>query len=149
MRGVILILFLTELSFGAQIADLLSNTKEFDRKRVEVKGEVIGFPVKVRDGWFINILDRKTLFGIFVKQMPEIEYWGSYKAKGDTVVVSGVFHRACKVHNGEPDIHADSIMVIRRGEKREEMVENRKIVALILLSLLALTAVIIYRLKFY
>lgn len=49
------------------------------------------------------------------EQAKEISFCGGYKGRGDTVRVTGVFHRACPEHGGDTDIHATTLLLVEKG----------------------------------
>jgi hypothetical protein len=71
-----------------------------------------------------------------------VRFLGSYKCKGDTVEVEGIFNRACNEHGGELDIHAARLNVIRGGFEVTERFEIWKtaLAAFLFLSTLAILA---------
>jgi len=91
--------------------DLIDKAKEYDGREVVYTGEVIGDILAQGDHTWINVSDGSNAIGIWVeaKDMQGIDTPGRYNMRGDTVRVTGVFHRACAQHGGDFDIHADKI----------------------------------------
>jgi len=104
--------------------ELINNAKQYDNKIVIYKGEVIGDIMTRKDFTWININDGVNALGIWSerKMTKDIFYTGSYKSRGDTVEVEGVFHRSCPEHGGDLDIHAQALRKIKSGEKISEKI---------------------------
>ncbi|MEJ5187050.1 MAG: hypothetical protein WHT46_08220 [Candidatus Geothermincolales bacterium] len=146
------------LSGIVRISDLVENMEEYDGKTVSVEGEVVGDVMIRGEGAWITVNDdpyaERSLeeggefagvsnIGIGVWVDPdmarEIRHTGDYREKGDKVRVSGVFHRACRDHGGETDIHALSLQVLKRGYTFDRPFDWGKLaVALVLLVSTAL-----------
>jgi hypothetical protein len=98
-------------------AQLIDNAQRYDGKTVVYAGEVIGdIMVRGEHAW-VNVHDGQYAIGIWLPKnlSAAILYTGSYKAKGDWIEVSGIFHQVCKEHAGELDIHATSLKRINSG----------------------------------
>lgn len=63
-----------------------------------------------------------------LKELPDIRYYGSYHEKGDQVMVTGIFFKACKQHGGETDIHGTTIQILQKGEKIPHTVSISKVI---------------------
>ena len=125
--------------------DLLSEPKKYDHQTIEVSGEIIGFSIKKKNGWFINVDIGGGVIGVFTKELPKIKHYGKYKEKGDVVRVQGVFYNTCKEHRGETDLHSQSIEIIKRGKTIPHPIKKANIIAAITLSFLAILLVLFYR----
>lgn len=97
--------------------DLIERAKEYDGQSVVYEGEVIGDILLRGDYAWLNVSDGVNTIGCWVSaaQTDPISVCGGYGKRGDTVRVSGVFHRACAEHGGDLDIHADSLLIVRAG----------------------------------
>ena len=146
------------------IKDLIENMKKYDGKVVTIQGQVVGDGmirgnygwVTVDDDPFSNksVEEGGADIGMSNISMsvwapsPDIEpisYYGGYKNKGDTVRVTGVFHRACSEHGGDTDIHAVNFEVVRQGHGIRHSLQYPKLIAVILLS--GIIALLWYALK--
>ncbi|MFH1201453.1 MAG: DNA-binding protein [Candidatus Omnitrophota bacterium] len=98
-------------------AELINNAKRYDGKTVVYEGEVVGDIMKRSDGAWLSINDTKAALGVFCPPVltKDINYIGGYKTKGDWVRIEGVFHRACPIHGGDLDIHAQALSIITGG----------------------------------
>ncbi len=126
-------------------SELINNAKLYDGKVVVYAGEVIGdVMVRARYAW-ININDGNNAIGIWVSKAvaKDIQYSGSYKAKGDVLEVSGIFHRSCPEHGGDLDIHAQYIRKLNSGRLLTERLNlEKRNFTLILLGILCLVLIL-------
>ncbi len=97
--------------------DLIDQAKEYDGQQVVYTGEVVGDILNRGEYTWINVSDGSNAIGIWIKSsdVKSIAYVGRYGTQGDTVRLTGVFHRACADHGGDLDIHADKIEIIKKG----------------------------------
>ncbi len=119
--------------------DLVEQSASWDGKIVSFKGEVLEDVLARSDGTWMNLSDgNNSAMGVFVPKavaMPAISWTEDYRTIGDTVLVTGVFHRACVEHQGETDIHALSVVVVRQGSTKDNPVQRDRVVWLIVLAL--------------
>ncbi|KPK98723.1 MAG: hypothetical protein AMJ95_02885 [Omnitrophica WOR_2 bacterium SM23_72] len=121
--------------------DLIKNAWEYDGKTVVYEGEVIGDIMRRKEFAWVNVKEGKSAIGIWVPHalLQDVAYSGSYKSKGDTVKVRGIFHRACPEHGGDLDIHAEALSVTSRGRTvTERMNLDKRNTAVMLLGALCL-----------
>lgn len=122
-------------------AELINRANEYDGRMVTYKGEVIAEVMRRGDFAWVNLHDGDNAIGIWapLALINEIVYTGSYKARGDIIEVSGIFHRACPEHVGDLDIHASSLRKIESGRLIPEAIKPIRLKqALILLGVLLL-----------
>ncbi|MDD3086961.1 MAG: DNA-binding protein [Candidatus Omnitrophica bacterium] len=121
--------------------ELINRASEYEARTVTYKGEVIAEVMRRGDFAWVNLHDGDNAIGIWVPLalIDEITYTGSYKAKGDIIEVSGIFHRACPEHGGDLDIHALSLRKIESGKLTPEVINPLRLKqALVLLGILLL-----------
>lgn len=127
------------------INDLIENSIKYNNKEFKIKGEAIGEKMDRGDYGWVNINDGTNAIGIWLteEQLKEIEVLGNYKHKGDIIEVIGEFHRDCKEHGGDVDVHAKSIVKLTRGKIDVPVVDrNRIIISMVIItSTLALTVI--------
>ena len=137
---IIFIVFSTN-AYAAEVKsqELIDNAKKYDGVLITYTGEAIG-DIMVRGNYaWVNINDGDNAIGVWVpsSEAKKISFTGSYKYNGDKIRVTGIFHRACKDHGGDLDIHSNSLQVIVKGSKKVQPVSNTKkagAAALLLLS---------------
>jgi hypothetical protein len=97
--------------------DLIENALTLDGETVTYTGEVIGDILKRGDHTWLNLSDGSNAIGIWVdtEQLGDVSIPGRYEEHGDEVRITGVFHRACREHGGDMDIHAENLELLRAG----------------------------------
>lgn len=133
--------FLVTLSYAQPVssAELINNAKLYDGRPVTYEGEVIGEVMARGEFAWINLHDGKNAIGVWLPKdlTKDMLYAGSYRAKGDWILVTGTFQRACPDHGGDLDIHAQAIKKINSGRLiKEKLNPNKKNLAWVLLGLL-------------
>lgn len=123
--------------------DLIDNALEYDEQGVVFTGEVIGDIMNRGDYTWLNVSDGNNAIGIWVKSsdIVDITIAGRYDAHGDTVRITGIFHRACADHGGDFDIHAQSIEVAKKGYNVNQTVEPLKVIFAVILFTAALVCI--------
>jgi len=150
----IVVLFLSQfigLCESASLEEVLSDPKAYDGKRVVIEAEVVGEVLGNGQGEWINILDKGYNIGVFSSLDSEdifstIKHWGSYKEKGDTVKVEGVFYKDCPQHQTSA-IHVDQLKIVRKGFREKEIVSFDKKRMAMWLFIICLTVNLIYLIK--
>jgi hypothetical protein len=136
-RGVVSVLFLFLLCAfpAAALAeevgsnDLIEQAKAYEGREIVFSGEVIGDILDAGDHVWINVSDGSNAVGVWTQRdlAREIHMAGRYEQRGDTVRVTGVFHRACPEHGGDFDIHAKNVTLVQRGYPVEHGVARWKV----------------------
>lgn len=101
--------------------ELINNAEQYDGKTVEYEGEAVGEVMRRGAYAWVNINDGANAIGIWLLNslLSEVNFTGSYKTAGDRLKVKGKFNRACRIHGGDLDIHAEEIIKIKSGELKE------------------------------
>ena len=105
-------------SVVTEVSEIVANSREMDGSQVRLVGEAVGDAMVRGDHAWVNILDASGMaIGVYLPkdEALKVRYLGMYSRKGDTVDLTGTFHNSCVVHDGEPDIHADSLTVVAQG----------------------------------
>ena len=128
------VILLSIVSFSGRVfaqtsTDLINNAKDFDGQIIIYQGEVIGEVMARGEYAWVNLNDGKNALGIWLKKdlVGAIANAGSYKTIGDTVEIAGVFHRSCLDHGGDLDIHAESLRLIKGGNRVKEHLSPRRL----------------------
>ncbi|MEK6714436.1 MAG: DNA-binding protein [Candidatus Omnitrophota bacterium] len=108
--------------------ELISNAAQYDGKTVEYEGEVVGEVMRRGAYAWVNINDGANAIGIWSlnSKLSEVNFTGSYKTNGDRLRIKGQFNRACLMHGGDLDIHAEEIIKIKSGELKEHALPQYK-----------------------
>lgn len=122
-----------------EINQLVENADDFDQQTVKVTGEAVGEKMKRGNHAWININDGTNAIGIWMDIMDaeNVRYFGSYRYKGDTLKVTGIFNKTCEEHGGESDIHAISLEIEERGQETARPVSFLKVSVAALFAVLA------------
>jgi len=134
---------------------LIEEPKKYNGTEITFEGEAIGERmVRGADAW-IHLNDDAYMYknveegaelGGYNTGMPvwlpanlaeEIKTFGDYKHEGDIVKVTGIFNAACAQHGGDMDIHATALEVTVPGRVAADPVKQGKLVAAVVLTLLA------------
>lgn len=128
------------------ISDLVENSISLDGMQVTIEGEVIGEALERGEYAWINVRDDTNAIGVWVKrgQIAQIEYYGDYKHKGDTIRASGVFQKACTEHGGDVDIHCTQIDVIKSGYTVHEEITSSRVIAAVIFFAAACAVTVVY-----
>ena len=106
---------------------------------VRVQGEAVGDKLTAGDGGvWVNILGSSgASVGVHMsaEQAESVTRLGDYNNSGTVVIVTGVYSVACHDHQGELDLHAQSVEVVDAGGAIEHVVDVRHGVAAIAMCL--------------
>ncbi|MEA4966252.1 MAG: hypothetical protein VB055_10565 [Oscillospiraceae bacterium] len=97
--------------------DLIEKASLYDGTTVSFGGEVVGDILYRGSYAWIGVDDGANTISISIpaSEAKKIAYVGRYRTVGDTVQLTGTFHRACAEHGGDLDLHADAITVVEKG----------------------------------
>ncbi len=111
-------------------ADLVEHAREYDGREITFQGEAIGDIMSRGSYCWVNVSDGAYAIGVWTPRALAggIRNAGTYETRGDTVVVHGVFNRACPEHGGDTDIHALALHVVSEGKPVEHPLEPRKVI---------------------
>jgi hypothetical protein len=128
--GLFILLALPVQASTVKINDLVEKAKEYDGQIVTLQAEAIGEVLERGDHAWININDTSNAIGVYVPlaEAQKISFFGDYANTGDTLVITGVMHNACKEHGGELDVHAETITVLKRGSVTSRPIPVEKII---------------------
>lgn len=120
--AIALLLLLLPLPVSA-LGDFVSSTEliekaaDWNGKTVHYCGEAVGDILYRGDYAWVNLSDGVNTISCFIpaSEANKITLLGRYGAVGDTVELTGTFHRDCAEHGGDLDIHADALSVTVRG----------------------------------
>lgn len=128
-----------EASTTYSINDLIENAIILDGEKVTITAEAIGEKMERKEGTWVNVNDGTNAIGVWMDKLTadRIGYFGDYSHKGDTLRITGTFSRACLVHGGEPDIHAEMLEIVKSGEEIIHRVSPAKAIWASILSIAA------------
>lgn len=150
--------------YYVKIQELYENPIRYDGTMVGIKGEVVGDILASQGSYWINVNDdsyslksiaegerprgQNTGAGVVITEEMKklIKHTGSYHQKGDYVEIIGEYHASCDEHNGEADIHAVELRVLKQGYP----IEHSLNIPLAVVSIGLLGVVIVgYLLRYY
>lgn len=114
--------------YDTSIVDLAHADSYIDNQTVRVTGEVIGDRrTTIGDGenCWITLTDpspdENSTVEVYMsnEQASRIDTYGAYGRVGTILSVQGTFHLVCPEHEGESDVHAESVTVSSRGHAVE------------------------------
>lgn len=119
--SIIFCWLIVDMTYAEPISstELINNAKQYNGKIITYKGEVIGDMMKRGGHAWLNVSDGGNAIGVWIdnSSTKDIAYTGTYKSIGDTVEITGIFHRTCIEHGGDLDIHAQAIHKVSAGEQ--------------------------------
>lgn len=116
--------FIYDTSIGA----ISGQSSLYDKRIVQVEGEVIGDCIAADAGYYWVELsshdedDTATISVLMSEdQTAQIDRYGRYGVTGTTLQVRGTYHQACDEHEGLSDIHATNSAVVARGADHKDV----------------------------
>ena len=130
--------------------ELIEKAKELDGRTLNYRGELVTAILDRGEYSWINLNDGPNAIGVWCKSslLGEVKFVGDYKNRGDTIEVNGTFNRACSVHNGELDIHADTVKIVKKGHSLIRAIDLKRINSAIALFAFTILTIIIFRKRF-
>lgn len=122
--------------------ELIRNAGVYDAATIVYEGQAIGDIMERGAYAWVNVFDGDAAIGVWLtgRQASRISLLGRYGVQGDRLRVTGVFHRACREHGGDLDIHALDLAVVAPGKVIPRQAEPSKLLlAQILFFCLTLT----------
>ena len=118
--------FIYDTSIGA----IAGQSSLYDKRTVQVEGEVIGDRIAAHAGYYWIELsssdegDAATISVLISEdQTAQIDRYGRYGVTGTTLQVRGTYHQACDEHEGLSDIHATNSAVVAHGVDHKDAFE--------------------------
>lgn len=127
--------------------ELIEKAKELNGRKLNYRGELVTTILDRGEYSWINLNDGFNAIGVWCKSsfLDGVKSAGDYKNKGDTIEASGVFNRACSAHNGELDIHADTIKIVRHGYPVHRTIDTKRIESAMILFVAVFFIVIVFK----
>ena len=151
--GLFLLMLVAPCALGEAQAvtstQLIEEASALDGQPVTFTGEVVGDIMRRGDYTWLNLSDTVNAMGVWIPTalVGDIHTAGRYAAHGDEVRIQGVFHRACKEHGGDMDIHATQITLLSPAYATPHTVQPVRLVIAALLTLVAGTLLTRFLLK--
>lgn len=134
------------IALSPSINDLIEEATQYDGQLVTIEAELIGERLERGDFSWLNVNDGTNGIGIWVTsaQADTLHFYGNYDTTGDTVSITGIFHRSCTEHGGDVDIHAENITVITPGFPVAHPISVPKLIWAVSLSGATVICVVFY-----
>lgn len=139
--------------YDADITDLANADSFYNGQTVQTTGEVVGDHIASEDEYdnFWITLQKQgvanpdcVLVLMNKAQADLIDTYGDYRHNGSTVQVRGTFNLVCKYHQGQSDIHASEVAVIKAGSEKKNEVNSVILTAGILSVIIGVLLLIFY-----
>lgn len=104
------------------LSELIDEANDYDGHVIKFRGEAIGNILYRGSYAWVNVSDaNNSAIGIWMSANTarKINSLGHYGMRGDALLVTGTFNRACPDHGGDPDIHADTVTIMNSGSKTD------------------------------
>lgn len=127
--------------------ELIEKSKELNGRKLSYKGELVTAILDRGEHSWINLNDGSKAIGVWCKSsmLGEVKFAGDYKNRGDVIEVNGTFNRACSIHNGELDIHADTIKIVKEGGPFTRIIDLKRTNSAITLFVFIILTVFIFK----
>lgn len=139
--------------YDADITDLANADSFYNGQTVQITGEVVGDRIASEDeydNFWISVQKQGVpnpdcvLVLMNKAQTDLIDTYGNYQHNGSTVQVRGTFNLVCKYHQGQSDIHASEVAVIKEGSEKKNEVNSVILTAGILCVIIGVLLLIFY-----
>ena len=126
--------------------DCIERAFDLDGQTVLYTGEVIGDVMPRGEYAWVNVSDGANAIGVWISKdmLGMISVAGRYGSVGDSLQITGVFHRACQEHGGDMDIHAQQMIVMEVGHAASRPASGMMILAAMLFAGLDVVLLIVY-----
>lgn len=108
--------------YETSIDDLMHADAYFDGQSVQITGEAVGDAVlagvNIRHRWVTVESETGAFVSVYMAedQAALIDTFGAYGKTGTMLQIRGKYHLVCQDHQGESDIHAESVVVVAAGQ---------------------------------
>ena len=127
--------------------ELIEKSKELDGRKLNYRGELVAASLDRGEYSWANLNDGSNAIGVWCKSslLDGVKFAGDYKNRGDIIEVNGTLNRACSIHNGELDLHADTARIIKKGHSLVRPINLKRINFAITLFVFTILTVIIFK----
>ena len=127
--------------------ELIEKSKELNGQKLNYRGELVTAILDRGEYSWANLNDGSNAIGVWCKSslLDGVKFAGDYKNRGAIIEVNGTLNRACSIHNGELDLHADTVRIIKKGHSLVRPINLKRINFAITLFVFTILTVIIFR----
>lgn len=139
--------------YDADITDLANADSFYNGQTIQTTGEAVGDRIASEDeydNYWITLQKQDAVNPDCVSvlmnraQADLIDTYGDFQHNGTTVQVRGTFNLVCKNHQGQSDIHASEVHIIKPGSVAEKEVNPIILTAGILSVIVGVLLLIFY-----
>jgi len=124
------------LAFGMEpllftVNELISGKQLYNNLVVQFQGEAVGQRLSKTSNVWVNLLDKEgNAIGAYMSKefSDQIQHYGTYKTRGDQVLIEGIYHTKCEEHGGDTDIHVQKLEILQIGSARDPDKMNMSLV---------------------
>ncbi|MDP3730084.1 MAG: DNA-binding protein [Candidatus Omnitrophota bacterium] len=127
--------------------ELIEKSKELNGRKLSYKGELVTAILASGEYSWINLNDGSNAIGVWCRSglLDGVKFAGDYKSRGDVIEVDGILNRACSVHNGELDIHADTVKIVKCGHDVKRVINTNRMQSAAALFVVVLLTIVIFK----
>lgn len=137
--------------YESSISNLASADSYYDEQTVQVTGEAIGDKIDAGGGMvWITLADQSdpnsSISVLMTKESAaNIDTFGRYGATGTILQVRGQFNLTCSEHEGLSDLHAQSVVVVKKGVSHPDALKVESFGPGVLLVVVGLALMALFR----
>lgn len=137
--------------YESSISNLANADSYYDKQTVQVTGEVVGDKINAEGGMvWITLADQSDLNSSVAVLMTteaasNIDTFGRYGTTGSVLQVRGQFNLTCSEHEGASDLHAQSVVVVKKGASHPDALSAESFGPGVLLVVVGLALMVVFR----
>ena len=137
--------------YESSISNLANADSYYDKQTVQVTGEVVGDKINAENGMlWITLADQSdpnSSISVLMtnEAASNINTFGRYGATGSILQVRGQFNLTCSEHEGASDLHAQSVVVVKKGSVHPDTLSVESFGPGVLLVVVGLALMVVFR----
>ncbi len=137
--------------YESSISNLANADSYYDKQTVQVTGEAVGDKINAEGGMvWITLADQSDLNSSVAVLMTNeaasnIDTLGRYGTTGSVLQVRGQFNLTCSEHEGASDLHAQSVVVVKKGASHPDALSVESFGPGVLLVVAGLVLMVVFR----
>ena len=137
--------------YESSISNLANADSYYDKQTVQVTGEAVGDKINAEDGMvWITLADQSDPNSsvsvlMTAEAASNIDTLGRYGATGSILQVRGQFNLTCSEHEGASDLHAQSVVVVKKGSSHPDALNIESFGPGVLLVVVGLALMVVFR----
>lgn len=137
--------------YESSISNLANADSYYDKQTVQVTGEAVGDKINAEDGMvWITLADQSDPNSsvsvlMTAEAASNIDTLGRYGTTGTILQVRGQFNLTCSEHQGASDLHAQSVVVVKKGSSHPDALSIESFGPGVLLVAVGLALMVVFR----